>query len=385
MLLESAVTIDALEVRDAAGKAAPEHELVHRRLCEYARQRSALDAAEAFDLVRAEQLRLYALHGCVTHYEYMERELAWGPHAARERIRVARALVALPHTAAALARGDRRYSAVRELTRVATPDTETAWLAATTGMIAAQIEHRVAGHKYGDHPDDPTEPTLRPRKLHLELPPEVFALWRQARVALAQERGGEVSDAELVEAMCRRILDPGTGAAAPAHQIALKQCDDCRRVTQNGAGREIDVGPDVLERAACDASFIGSLDAQAPARTTTSVTPRRREQVFARDNFRCTVPGCRSARNLEVHHIHEQSQGGTHEVEYHLALLGSPRRPSRRALDHARRGAVRDPVPLDVRSAASARPQPRGPRSDDSNARPRHPRGSARVDRHDDR
>src|SRR5262249_11689234 len=57
-----------------------------------------------------------------------------------------------------------------------------------------------------------------------------------------------------------------------------------------------------------------SLDAAAPERATTTVTPRLREQVLARDHHRCTVPGCRSARHLEVHHIIEQFRGGSHEI-----------------------------------------------------------------------
>jgi hypothetical protein len=129
-----------------------EHEAVHRRLCEYARHRSALDAAEAFDLVRAEQFKLYALHACASHYEYMERVLGYGPHAARERMRVARALVRLPETTAALARGELSYSAVRELTRVATDETESAWLARAKGLVVNQIERMVAHHQLGDRP-----------------------------------------------------------------------------------------------------------------------------------------------------------------------------------------------------------------------------------------
>ncbi|HEX8107836.1 MAG TPA: hypothetical protein VF516_08895, partial [Kofleriaceae bacterium] len=59
---------------------------VHRRLRDYARHRASLDAAEAFDLVRAEQLKLHFLCGFATMYEYMERVLGYGPHAARERL-----------------------------------------------------------------------------------------------------------------------------------------------------------------------------------------------------------------------------------------------------------------------------------------------------------
>jgi hypothetical protein len=191
-----------------AGGHEAEHEAVHRRLCEYARHRSALDAAEAFDLVRAEQFKIYAFHACATHYEYMERVLGYGPHAARERMRVARALVGLPETTAALARGELSYSAVRELTRVATDETETAWLERAKGLVVNQIERLVAHHQRGDRPDDPPDPNLRPRVVRLELPPEVYALWRQARTVVAEERGSEISDADLIETLCRAVIAP---------------------------------------------------------------------------------------------------------------------------------------------------------------------------------
>ena len=293
-----------------------------RRLREYARHRAALDAAESFDLVRAEQLKIYLCFGCVTLYEYLERVLGYTPHTARERMRVARVLATLPETTAALARGVLTYSAVRELTRVATADTETAWLAEAEGMAVHQIERLVADHRPGDRPDDPPTPELRPRVVRLELPPEVYALWREAHKVVADQRGAETSDADFVETLCRGAIAPGSGAEQPPHQIAYQQCPDCRRVTQNGAGREIDVGAEVFERASCDAKLLGSLDAPAPERATTSVTPRLREQVFARDHHCCTVPGCRSARNLEVHHLIEQVCGGEHEM-WNLTLLCS--------------------------------------------------------------
>ncbi|HEX3474212.1 MAG TPA: HNH endonuclease signature motif containing protein [Kofleriaceae bacterium] len=295
---------------------------VDRRLREYARHRASLDAAEAFDLLRAEQLKLHILHGFATMYEYLERVLGYGPHAARERMRVARMLARLPRTTAALARGELTYSAVRELTRVATAETEASWLAAAEGKAVNEIERLVAGHQPGDEPEDPTHPDLRPRVVRIELPPEVYALWRQARSVIATERGAEISDADFVESLCRGVISPGTGAEGPCHQIAYQQCPECRRATQNGAGREIDVAPEVFERAACDAKVLGSLDTAAPERATTTVTPRLREQVFARDHHRCTVPGCRSARNLDIHHIVPQAQGGSHYM-WNMTLLCS--------------------------------------------------------------
>jgi len=211
---------------------------------------------------------------------------------------------------------------VRELSRVATAETEADWLAASQGMTVNQIERLVSGHQPGDRPDDPTSPDLRPRVVRIELPPEVYALWRQARSVIADEQDRELSDGDFVEALCRAAIAPGSGAAGPAHQIAYQQCPDCRRATQNGAGREVDVASEVIERAACDARVLGSLDADAPERATTTVTPRLREQVFARDHHRCAIPGCRAARNLDVHHIVEQSRGGPHAL-WNLTLLCS--------------------------------------------------------------
>jgi 5-methylcytosine-specific restriction endonuclease McrA len=34
-------------------------------------------------------------------------------------------------------------------------------------------------------------------------------------------------------------------------------------------------------------------------------------EIFARDGFRCTSPGCRSRRNLQAHHIAFRSRGGS--------------------------------------------------------------------------
>src|SRR5262245_33899264 len=130
MLLQSASESTEEHVTLPAGDGPVEWREVDRRLREYAHHRAALDAAEALDLLRAEQLKLYFLHGFVSMYEYMERVLGYGPHAARERMRVARSLAKLPQTTAALARGELAYSAVRELTRVATAETEASWLVA---------------------------------------------------------------------------------------------------------------------------------------------------------------------------------------------------------------------------------------------------------------
>jgi hypothetical protein len=46
----------------------------------------------------------------------------------------------------------------------------------------------------------------------------------------------------------------------------------------------------------------------------------RRHAVFARDGWRCTVPGCSSYRNLQDHHIVYRSQGGSDDLSNRTTL-----------------------------------------------------------------
>ncbi len=74
---------------------------------------------------------------------------------------VALALEDLPELAEALAMGELSYSAIRELTRVATPMTDHEWRDDARGKNLREIEQRISGRKKGDRPTDPADPDLR--------------------------------------------------------------------------------------------------------------------------------------------------------------------------------------------------------------------------------
>src|SRR5262245_17626350 len=112
-------------------------------------------------LREAEALQIWRPLGMVSALDYLERALGYAPRTAQERLRVARALGSLPALTDALANGEFAYSAVRELTRVATPATESAWVAAAAGKSLRQIEKLVADHRPGDRPDDSPDPEAR--------------------------------------------------------------------------------------------------------------------------------------------------------------------------------------------------------------------------------
>ena len=298
---------------------------VHEGLQRIAKGRSAYDAEEASLLRDAKALRLWRDHGYATFFEYLECALGYAPRTAQDRIRVAEALEDLPLLSEALASDDLRYSAVRELTRVASPDKEAEWIDAASGKCLREIEELVAGHKYGDGPNDPKDPDLRRRKVTYEVHAPTYAMLREARAVLENERGERITDDEFLQTLCRSVFAPATAdtPTKPAHQISISTCKECKRSWQAGAGRDVEVDAATVDHARCDADFIGDLDAETPARTTSSVTPRIRKHVFARDHHRCSVPGCRSARHLEIHHVvHQVDGGGHHPSQITLLCFG---------------------------------------------------------------
>jgi hypothetical protein len=257
--------------------------------------------------------------------DYMERVLGYKPQTAKNRLRVARALGAMPVLTNALAEGKLRYSAVRELVRVALPTTEEAWCDAVLGKNLRQIEGLVRGHSPGDRPEDPADPDVRTHVVRFEVSAETFALLRQAHQVLDEERGSRLSDDELIAALCGAVLDRGeasepTGRAK--YQIAMTVCPQCKQGSQEGAGVQVAVDASTVERAYCDAQELGSIDGPAPERAHQEVPPSMMRFVWRRDSGHCRVPGCRSARNLEVHHVIHREHGGGHEAA-NLILLCS--------------------------------------------------------------
>jgi hypothetical protein len=296
---------------------------IDRQLRAVAKRRVALDAEELALIRKAIAVQLWRPLGMVSMREYLENVLGYGPHVANERLRVAGALEELPAIEAALATAELSYSAVRELTRVATRKTDEAWVAAARGKNLRQLEELVAERERGDAPSDPPKPDLRTRPVTFDLRPADFALLREARLAIEGERGEHLDDRELLRELCGRALDGRTDDDArtprPRHQLAVTVCEWCKQGWQIGGGVKVALRPEETSLAMCDAHELGSLDAP-PGRLSSTIPAATRRLVFQRDGHRCTVPGCRSAQNLDAHHIVFREHGGGHEPE-NLTLL----------------------------------------------------------------
>ncbi|HEX8113599.1 MAG TPA: HNH endonuclease signature motif containing protein [Kofleriaceae bacterium] len=303
----------------------PDWRMVDRALRAIRQRRAALDAEEARWLREAEVLQIWRPLGMVSALDYMERVLGYAPRTAQDRLRVARALGDLPQLTAALAADELAFSAVRELTRVATPGTEAAWIAAAAGKNLRQIEELVADHRPGDRPEDPPDPQARTHVVRFELAAETFARLRQARTVLDDEHGTNLSDDGFIAALCSAVLDGAMNTETSGrakYQIAVTVCQRCRQGWQEGAGAQVAIEPAAIDRAMCDAQHIGSIDSTVPERAYQDIPPSTARLVWRRDGGRCRVPGCRSARGLEIHHVVHRADGGSHDAS-NLCLLCS--------------------------------------------------------------
>ena len=318
-----------------------------------------LDAATArlLDLIREFDTR----EGWNTGFSSCAAWLAWrvgfAPGAAREHVRVARALGTLPLLSHALARGELSYAKVRELTRVATPETEERLLAVGRAGTAAHVERIVRGWRRMDRKAEAREADRQHagRALHVypdedgsvrirgRLAPEVGALLMQAlaaaREALYRRRADQAPEADpptmeqqqadalalLAESALHHGIDPG--APGERYQVVV-HVDAAVLADPDQAGQSVledglRVPAGTSQRLACDASRVvmrhdadGRL-LEVGARTRT-IPPALRRALHHRDPG-CRFPGC-GVRFGQGHHIRHWAQGGPTTLS-NLALL----------------------------------------------------------------
>jgi hypothetical protein len=251
------------------------------------------------------------------------------------------------------------------LTRVATPETERAWLGAASGQTAHQVERLVSGHRTGDLPTAPKTASAERHVLRFEVSGEVLATFREALTKLRRNADGSLDDDAALLLMARHVLGGPVDEGRASYQVAMTVCEACQRATQTGRGEAVEVTAEVAAMARCDAQIvprahIGKADrahmgqhehahmgqhehahmgqherahmgqAELSHKATQTVPPAVRRSVLRRDQHRCQVPGCRHATFVDVHHIRPREEGGGHELENLLTLCGAHHRACHR-------------------------------------------------------
>jgi hypothetical protein len=299
-------------------------EAVDRVLRQLAAERNAHEHLVNRWLLRGFELGVEHLYGYASFHEYVMRVFDLGPRGAEDRIRTARQLEALPLMTEACRQGRVLYAITRELTRVATPDTEAEWLAASSGKTSREVQRMVSGLDRGDRPDAKKKPeAIVEDVVFRRVAPHARALLEQARVQHIRESGGAVDDAELLEAMARAFLasrDEEHDAGRAPYQVSLVVCERCRageHTPANIVATDVDVAV-----ACCDAQELGRVDVAASELEAAkqTVPPKVRRAVAARHRHRCAIPGCSRRAHVDLHHVELRSRGGTHDPENLVAL-----------------------------------------------------------------
>jgi len=264
--------------------------------------------------------------------------------AAREKVRVARALEKLPRVSEALRRGQISYSKVRALTRVATPESEQKLLETARFATASQVERIVRAWRRVDAVAELQQARRQNARRSLDtftdedgmlvvrarLTPEVGAAFLRA-IEAAEERlyrkedgniSAETSPRERRDALglvAESALGGGldTGHRADRYQVVV-HVDEAVLADPSQPGRShlqdgVSVSAEIARRIACDASKVvmrhgadgGVLDV---GRKTRTVPPALRRAMEQRDET-CRFPGCDS-KVCDAHHLEHWANGG---------------------------------------------------------------------------
>ncbi len=323
--------------------------------------------------------KAYERHGLVGTAQWLNWQCGIGPVAAREKVRVARALGALPQIGASFARGEISYSKVRAMTRVATPANEDVLLNVALHGTAAHVEKLVrkyawtqrrdaARTAHGQHVsrylscfyDDSGMLVIQGR-----LPPDVGALVRTALDAASDllreretslptdenvsaetwpiaehERKAGTRRADALKLLAETFLANGTGdggwsATAERYQVVM-HVDEPILPSEPVAAEdephrcELDAGPalavDTVRRHCCDGTIVKLVETPAGepldlGRKTRTIPPALRRALQARDGG-CRFPGCDRTRFTEGHHVRHWADGGETKLANLVTLCG---------------------------------------------------------------
>jgi hypothetical protein len=309
--------------------------------------------------------------GMASFFEYVDRRMGYSARKTQEKIRVATKLEGLPKLRALVESGQRSWSAAREITRVAVPRTEDAWIAATEAKRVREIERMVAGRVSGDRPSDAADPALVRHRVVLDLSSEDCADLSDAVELARKAMGLHITTSQAIAAMARGFLGKAHDPDLPAYQIAVTICAGCGSTQRHAGGETFEVSDAIGACAKCDGEVAGLCEIEpgpvpppevieaAPAELPPPVadtpvgpshddcgaeciermldaggirgvlravsnglglhyqtqTPKLRRAVFARSQHKCSVPGCNNHIFLQIHHLQGRGFEGCHAIE----------------------------------------------------------------------
>ena len=279
--------------------------------------------------------RLYTEFACNSVEQYVKTRVPLERSATYELLRVARAFRSLKKLRQAYLGRQLSWSQVVAITRVAAPESQTAWIDFAQEKSVRQIRDEVS-HALDSGRTAPRSAEgglLQERvRFSVELTPSQLEIMKAAIGHACNEleaRDGErpkTKTAPLLFVMEQFLAGFESGSAKrSAVQIIVHTSEDSDAAwIRDEDGRKLHLEPEDFERLAKGAKKIrleevASKTAESASKTaeTQTVTKTARRQssrltraVIARDGGRCSAPCCSHAHRLQVHHIIPLSSGG---------------------------------------------------------------------------
>lgn len=311
-------------------------------LCSY------LYAAEArlLTLIREfDEKECWAEQGFCSCAHWLNFKCGIGMNAAREKVRVARALANLPRIEGGLAKGELSYSKVRAMTRIADASNEDYLMMIAKHGTAHHVEKLVSKYRGAKRVQDAAvaEEQYRDRELShyydhdgclvikARMPAEQGALIIKA-LEMAMEKdfvaGCDTKDQPVAARRADALAnvaetymnnDESSGSTADRYQVV---------VHVSPGTSEIEDGPHVTaetsRRIGCDSTIVNINEDEngeplSIGRRSRSIPPAMRRALRNRDGG-CRFPGCTNTRFVDGHHIKHWADGGETGLD-NLVLL----------------------------------------------------------------
>ena len=318
-------------------------DLLYKKIVKWNRFTAVAERALGFYLHDFEQRGLFKKYGfsSTVHFAFIKLQLP--PKKTRELIRTARTLEDLPLTDQAFSDGKLSWSAVREITRVATRETEKEWIEFAQNKNLRQIERAVSRARHGERPPkDPYSLSRTKFKVVADLPTEDYAVWQAAFERLSATCGSELDASTVLVILARSFLERSLNdremETRKAFQVVYHRCSECHRAwIQSSEGPE-GIPPSRVAEREREAEVIRldeeeggkalagqdvprgtqeeggrSLESSAPYSKEDFDKPNTaliRHQVLTRDGQTCATPGCQNRGELFAHHVQWRSNGG---------------------------------------------------------------------------
>lgn len=271
--------------------------------------------------------------------DYASNRLGIRPSTAREYMATGRALLELPMIDAAVCDGRLFWSQARLLARIATPETESAWLNWAARRTIREIETQVRGRDKGQLPTDPARRRIHSAAYRVEgrFSAVQYELWNNARAKLEAERDRPVSDSEMMLEAAMLVLGTQPDGTVPGRSpvnnehftVVVESPAAGGTLTLRTADGGVPLDPETARAILAEtghgelaaAIFTGEENRGEPApveQRDTPTPPRLRRKVLKRDGFGCRC--CGRKKNLTVHHVIWIIYGGR-TVEWNLVTL----------------------------------------------------------------